>query len=107
MARDRIDVLRRMSVEDAYSANRSAVAAALAGVGDEATARKVLLALLDLDDDIAVLDAMSRIENLGWIDQVPFPTVRRLADARAAQPYSARVADYWRSPRSWRRWWPW
>jgi arylsulfatase A-like enzyme len=101
------ETLRRISVGDAYPSNRAAAATALARGGDEAEARKVLLGLLALDNDFAVLEAMNRIEDLGWIDQVPMATIRQLIDARRERPWAARLADYWHSQRAWRRWLHW
>ena len=108
LAGEAADALRRISEDDPYPANRAAAAAALAGTdGGKAKALSVLLGLLELDDDLAVLEAMSRIEDLGWIDQVPMATVRLLADAPREHPWSERVAKYWRSERGWWRWLPW
>jgi hypothetical protein len=44
---------------------------------------------------------MSRIEDLNWIDRVPRPVIRRIADARGTTPRSAHIAQYWRTRRSW------
>ena len=92
--------LRALARDDTHSAVRAAAAAALAGIGEEAAAEAVLLKLLESDDDIASLEVMNRIEDLGWIERVPRPLIRRIA-GDADRPRSAEIAADWRSRRSW------
>jgi len=100
LARVQARRLRALADGDAYSAIRAASAAALAGIGEARQALSVLLALLETDDDIARLEVMSRIEDLGWIDRVPRPLIRRIAEDKHT-PRSAHVAQYWRTKRAW------
>ncbi len=99
--------LLRIGADDAFPANRAAAAAALAGIGEEAPARSILLELLRHDHDMAVLDAMNRIEDLDGVDAVPIDEIDRIISARKTHPWSARLADHWHAQRGWRRWWPW
>jgi arylsulfatase A-like enzyme len=100
LAREQAQALRELAADDPFSANRAAAAAALAGIGDTDAALAVLLELLKLDDDIARLEVMNRIEDLGWIDRVPRAEIRRIA-ADGQTYYSAHVAEYWRTQRDW------
>jgi hypothetical protein len=100
LGRAQAETLRALAADDPFSANRAVAAAALGGIGEDERALAVLLELLDTDDDIARLEVMSRIEDLGWIDHVPRPLIRRIA--RDGNTYhSAHVAQYWRTQRAW------
>lgn len=100
LARGEVARLRALATDDPHSAIRAAAAAALAGIGETAQAQAVLLDLLDTDDDIARLEVMSRVEDLGWIGRMPRALIRRLAKDPQA-PRSAAVAAYWKTQRSW------
>jgi hypothetical protein len=100
LGRAQAEALRALSADDPFSANRAVAAAALAGIGADEQALAVLLELLDTDDDITRLEVMSRIEDLGWINRVPRPLIRRIAGDEQTY-HSAHVAEYWRTRRAW------
>ena len=100
LAAEQADRLRALALDDGYSAVRAAAAAALAASGEEEQALAVLLGLLETDDDIARLEVMSRVEDLGWIDRVPRALIRSIAEDQQT-PRSAHIAQYWRTVRAW------
>jgi len=73
-------------LDDKFAATRVVAAKALAQIGELDRGLKSLLGIVERsNDDIVLLEALNALEDLGAVDQIPEPTLKRIKASYAGR----------------------